>query len=80
MAEKLTGEDMTRFSTVALSGGCFQNKILFEETSRRLEADGFSVLSHARVPANDGGLALGQATIAAARSIAAQPSEGASCV
>jgi hydrogenase maturation protein HypF len=56
-----------RFDTIALSGGCFQNDILFEQTSRRLEAEGFSVLSHRQVPANDGGLALGQAAIAAAR-------------
>ena len=56
-----------RFDTVALSGGCFQNRILFEETVRGLQALGFSVLGHAQVPANDGGLALGQAAIAAAR-------------
>jgi hydrogenase maturation protein HypF len=56
-----------RFDTVALSGGCFQNRILFEQTLGGLQALGFTVLTHARVPANDGGLALGQATIAAAR-------------
>ncbi|HEV7996153.1 MAG TPA: carbamoyltransferase HypF [Stellaceae bacterium] len=56
-----------RFDTVALSGGCFQNRILFEQTVLGLEALGFSVLGHAQVPANDGGLALGQAAIAAAR-------------
>src|SRR5690606_39863142 len=58
-----SGEDETgprRFATVALSGGCFQNRILFEEVSRRLESHDFTVLSHAQVPANDGGLALGQ--------------------
>ena len=69
MALKLARrEDETgpRFDTVALSGGCFQNRVLFEDVHRRLEADGFGVLSHARVPANDGGLALGQAAIAAA--------------
>jgi len=53
--------------TVALSGGCFQNARLFEETARRLEAAGLAVLSHRAVPANDGGLALGQAAVAAAR-------------
>ena len=58
-----------RFDTVALSGGCFQNRILFEEIIRRLEQDNFTVLSHAQVPANDGGLALGQAAIGAARLI-----------
>jgi hydrogenase maturation protein HypF len=55
------------FDTVALSGGCFQNKLLFGETVRRLQAEGFGVLSHSRVPANDGGLALGQAAVGAAR-------------
>jgi hydrogenase assembly chaperone HypC/HupF len=55
-----------RFDTVALSGGCFQNRILFEEIVRRLEQDNFTVLSHAQVPANDGGVALGQAAIGGA--------------
>jgi hydrogenase maturation protein HypF len=69
MATKLAGrddEDGPRFDTVALSGGCFQNRVLFEECLRRLEAAGFCVLTHARIPANDGGLALGQAAIGAA--------------
>jgi hydrogenase maturation protein HypF len=70
MASKLAGRDASAapaFDTVALSGGCFQNEILFDETCRRLHAAGFTVLSHARVPANDGGLAFGQAAVAAAR-------------
>jgi hydrogenase maturation protein HypF len=53
-------------NTVVLSGGCFQNKILLEELVRLLTADGLSCLLHAKVPTNDGGLALGQAAIAAA--------------
>ena len=53
--------------TVALSGGCFQNRLLLGESIQRLERSGFAVLVHRRVPANDGGLALGQAVIAAAR-------------
>jgi hydrogenase maturation protein HypF len=68
MAIKLAGDE-PRFDTVALSGGCFQNKVLFEETASRLRAAGFAVLSHSRVPMNDGGIALGQATVAAARLI-----------
>lgn len=55
--------------TIALSGGCFQNKVLLEEVVRLLEADGLSCLTHTKVPTNDGGLALGQAAIAAARHI-----------
>lgn len=55
------------FDTVALSGGVFQNKILLEQTVQRLQRQGFTVLCQRRVPANDGGLALGQALVAAAR-------------
>jgi hydrogenase maturation protein HypF len=62
-------EGGARFDTVALSGGCFQNRVLFEEIVRGLERDNFTVLSHAEVPANDGGLAFGQAAIGAARLI-----------
>jgi len=75
MVEKLAQDrdaQERRSDTVALSGGCFQNKILLEETKRRLDERGFRVLAHARVPANDGGLALGQAAIGAARSIKAR--------
>ncbi|MDQ3494312.1 MAG: carbamoyltransferase HypF [Pseudomonadota bacterium] len=52
---------------VALSGGVLQNRVLAEATIGGLEAAGFAVLRHQRVPANDGGLSLGQAAIAAAR-------------
>jgi hydrogenase maturation protein HypF len=72
MTKKLARRDASdgaRFDTVALSGGCFQNRILLEEVARGLEAEQFAVLSHADVPANDGGLALGQAAIGAARLI-----------
>jgi hydrogenase maturation protein HypF len=57
-------------NTIALSGGCFQNKLLLEELVRLLEAEGLNCLLHAKVPTNDGGLALGQAGIAAARQVA----------
>ena len=87
MTRKLAGEDdeamPQRFVTVALTGGCFQNRILFEEVTNRLERAGFTVLSHAQVPANDGGLALGQAVIGAAHLIdlKKKPMEGnVSCV
>ena len=54
-------------STVAFSGGCFQNRLLTERAAELLAADGFEVLLHRRVPPNDGGLALGQAAVAAFR-------------
>jgi hydrogenase maturation protein HypF len=65
MARRLEG-----FDTVVLSGGCFQNAMLFELIARQLHDAGFRVLSHSLVPTNDGGLALGQAAVAAARLIA----------
>lgn len=55
-----------RFETVALSGGCFQNRLLFERVYDGLCEAGFTVLTHADAPANDGGLSLGQAAIGAA--------------
>ena len=54
----------TGISQIALSGGCFQNAILLAGLTRRLRDRGFHVLTHERVPANDGGIALGQAVIA----------------
>ena len=53
--------------TVALSGGVFQNLLLLRRTVSLLEAHGFHVLLHSRVPCNDGGISLGQAVVAAAR-------------
>ena len=53
--------------TVALSGGVFQNLLLLGQVVDLLEEAGFRVLTHARVPPNDGGISLGQAVVAAAR-------------
>ena len=50
--------------TTALSGGCFQNRLLLDMVKRGLEAEGFDVLIHHLVPPNDGGIALGQAAAA----------------
>ncbi len=63
-------------ATVALSGGVFQNKTLFEAIAQRLRHQGLRVLTHRQVPANDGGLALGQAVAAAARLIPLSSSGG----
>lgn len=56
---------------VVLSGGCFQNRLLAERVAGRLRGAGFTPLLHRQVPANDGGIALGQVAVAAARLAAA---------
>ena len=66
VAQQLAHRGTPRFETVALSGGCFQNRILFESVAAQLRHLGLVVLTHAQAPANDGGLSLGQAAIAAA--------------
>ncbi|MCR5792153.1 MAG: carbamoyltransferase HypF [Lachnospiraceae bacterium] len=53
--------DEQQITQVALSGGSFQNRILMEETRKRLEEEGFYVYANEQVPPGDGGIALGQA-------------------
>jgi hydrogenase maturation protein HypF len=53
--------------TIALSGGVFQNRFLLRSLDRALESRGLRVLLNREVPANDGGVSLGQAVVAAWR-------------
>lgn len=61
-----------RLNRVALSGGVFQNRLLLDGAHAALTASGLEVLVQHRTPANDGGIALGQAAIALARLAARQ--------
>ncbi len=70
MIERITPCFESELDSVALTGGCFQNTLLLELVSNDLEAIGFHCLTHSSVPANDGGLSLGQAVITAGRQIA----------
>jgi hydrogenase maturation protein HypF len=72
VADAVTGvcgriREQTGVGVVALSGGVWQNLLLTTRTMDSLRARGFRVLTHSRVPCNDGGISLGQAAVAAAR-------------
>jgi len=54
----------TGIKVVALSGGVFQNRLLFRIAIDGLRDEGFEVLTQRLVPCNDGGISLGQAAIA----------------
>jgi hydrogenase maturation protein HypF len=62
MAENIRKEH--KLGKVILSGGVFQNKYLLEKSSYLLARNGFSVFTNNLVPANDGGISLGQLVIA----------------
>jgi len=64
-AERVRGE--RGVTTVGLTGGCFQNRLLTEQAANGLTAAGFVVLLPVRIPANDAGLSYGQAVEAASR-------------
>ena len=64
--EQLEVYPPTGLELVALSGGVFQNVLLTERLCSGLRAGGFRVLTHSRVPTNDGGISLGQAVVAGA--------------
>lgn len=57
--------ERTGVARVVLSGGCFQNRLLVDGLEAKLEAAGFDVLVPTLVPANDGGISVGQAWLAA---------------
>jgi hydrogenase maturation protein HypF len=65
----------TGVSQVALSGGVFQNSYLVDRTVFLLEREGYAVHTHQRVPANDGGIALGQAVMTAFHSNRTGPAQ-----
>ncbi|ACO33637.1 MULTISPECIES: carbamoyltransferase HypF [Acidobacterium] len=56
--------ETTHINQVCLSGGCFQNQLLLRGSRNTLRASGFEVYFPRAVPANDGGISLGQAAIA----------------
>jgi hydrogenase maturation protein HypF len=65
LSEKV--REQTQLNRVCLSGGCFQNVLLFQLLLDGLRAKSFEVYFHSEVPAGDGGLSLGQASVAAHR-------------
>ncbi len=74
LAEAIVGlatglAEQQALDTVALSGGVFQNRLLLEAVARGLRAAGLGVLLQHQVPSNDGGISLGQACVAAAKSL-----------
>ena len=65
LAEQL--REKTGIGSVALSGGCFQNRILLEGLTGELEENGFEVFYHRNLPPGDGSLSFGQLIIAGER-------------
>lgn len=61
----LTLAERAAIKQIVLSGGCFQNRILSRLVTETLEQAGFQVYLAAKIPANDGGIALGQAAFVA---------------
>jgi len=73
LAMAKAAREKTRLNTVAISGGVFCNRHLTNRLIKMLKKEGFDVLFNRDVPANDGGISLGQAAIAA-RAVTRDPS------
>ena len=58
-----------KFDQVVLSGGVMQNQIISQKLVERIETSNLTPLTHKQVPANDGGISLGQVASVAAKSI-----------
>ncbi|OIN04549.1 carbamoyltransferase HypF [Oceanisphaera psychrotolerans] len=67
LVRQLRRQQGVSFTTVALSGGVMQNRLILEPLSEALDAMGLTVLTQSQAPSNDGGIALGQAAIALAK-------------
>ncbi len=79
LIEEITGfiqrlSHKTDLNDIVLSGGCMQNKLLFEGLSNELKKIGFRVYTGSEVPVNDGGISLGQATIGGMQAASVAPS------
>jgi hydrogenase maturation protein HypF len=57
--------ESTGIDTIVLSGGVFQNDLLLQDLKSLLDEEGLRVWTNRTVPANDGGISLGQAALAA---------------
>jgi hydrogenase maturation protein HypF len=57
--------DRLSLNTIVLSGGVFQNELLLNDMKSALSAETIQIWTNHAVPANDGGISLGQATLAA---------------
>ena len=73
LAAAMRARRQTNLARVALAGGCFANDRLVRRLAPALESQGFEVYVHREVPPGDGGVALGQAYVAAARLQAERP-------
>ena len=62
MCKKIREE--SNINAVALSGGVFQNIILFEGIYNGLISEGFEVFTHKKIPCNDSGISFGQLMVA----------------